>query len=152
MAQSLITFAENILVQYKSPKFDPVYHENYVRLGYSIKYPEDILIENRNSFLQGAVDPERNFFQAIVAVQSFGSYLSTLGENQVGGLFVVGIISLQGVHWYPYWYVRTDVELRIENNQFVQYVHSVGTRVPLKAIWDFDPTKPDSGKLLFKMQ
>jgi len=73
MAQSLITFAENILVQYKSPKFDPVYHENYVRLGYSIKYPEDILIENRNSFLQGAVDPERNFFKQLSQFNHLGA-------------------------------------------------------------------------------
>ena len=147
-----VTFAENILVQFKSPKFDPVFHKDYLRLGYAIEYPEDILIENRNSFLRGAVDPERDSFQAIVAVDSFGDYLSTIGDNQVGGLFAVGIINIRGVRWYPYRYLRSDVELRIENNQFVQYDHSDGRKVPLKYIWEFNPNRPDFGNLMFRMK
>jgi hypothetical protein len=146
-----IIFTENILVQFRSPKFEPIFHQDYISLGYAIEYPEEILKENRKSLLHGTTDPESDSFHAIIAVVSFGEYLSTIGNNQVGGLFAVGIINARGVRWYPYKFSKSDVELRIENNQFIQYDPSAGIKVPLKTIWEFNPNIPDIGNLKFKM-
>jgi hypothetical protein len=144
---SNVTIAKNILCKMASPHFDIILENDAVRLGYAINYPLDLIRSNRDSLLNLGLDPALQHLQAGIAVTAFGDELEKLGEMKVGGLFSVGIINTQGVGFYPY---GNEIELIIEDKRFIQYDHTTESKIPLKTIFEFDPTRLDSGNLLFR--
>jgi len=144
-----VTFARNLLVRMESPKFLPTAQSDAVRLGYARQYPMKNLRLNRNNLLNKGLTQDGRRFQIGISVGSFAPSLARYAPHQVGGLFTIGIATARGVGWWPYGPVK-GFELVIEDGAFVQVDHNDGRRIPLKSIVDFDPMRPDAGKLIFQ--
>jgi len=149
LAAPNVVFAKNILAKYTSPAFEPQLQPDILALGYANQYSPEIIRENRDNMLNLGLDPFGRKFQMGITIGTYGEGLAKIAGDPVGGLFSVGVITARGVGWFSYSY-GDRVELKIENGQFVQYDRQAGKRVPLKAIWDFDARRPDSGNLVFR--
>lgn len=148
---SLITdnviFAKSIMIKMVSPHFQPIVEQDAVKLGYAVNYPMDKIVEDRNRMLNLGLSPEGETFKVGIMIGGLAQTLSSYSPSQVGGMFSVGVIDPRGIRWFPY--SEGNLELKIEDGRFIQYDHSDGRRIPLKALWDFDPIKPDAGNLMF---
>ncbi len=147
---SNVVFAENILSKMISPDFEPIFQKDAVCLGYAVKYATEDIRQIRDSLLNIALEPNDLRFQAGIAVNAVGGILASLGDDAVGGVFSVGIINANGVFWFPYGGHSNGLELKIEDERFVQYDYRDGRRVPLKTIFEFDVNRPDAGDLHIK--
>lgn len=142
-----VIFAKSILIKMVSPHFNPTFERDAIRLGYSVNYPIDNIILNRDNMLDLGLSPEGERFKVGIMIGTFAQTLASYSPSQVGGMFSVGIIDPRGVRWFPY--SIGDLELKIEGGKFVQYNHYDGRRIPLKVLWNFDPGKPEAGNLMF---